>query len=199
MKTRTPNWFYTQNRFLSGDAWRDRGAGFLVWPALWVQGGLEPALGVRLTRWTVGWGQWRAQCDFGRWEPKDTSGPIDWEAMGIDDYLAWTKKTFGKAWGRVDVERLFRREPAWRDLAQLGTTQNHYVRVLMARVMLAAQDAAVGTALGGPEGGLDTDTASTSQRAWTRGAETAEASQSMMEDLDRLGENIRRGETDSEP
>ena len=198
MKTRTPNWFYTANRFVSGDAWRDRGAGFLVWPALWVQGGLEPALGVRVTRFTLGWGQWRAQCDFGLWTPVDTSGPIDWEAMGIDDYLAWTKKTFGKSWGRVDVERLFRKEPTWRALAQMGSARNHYVRVLMARVMLAAQDATVGPALGGPDSVLEAEGASTSQRAWTRGQETAEVSQSMMEDLEKLGENIRRKDTDTE-
>lgn len=199
MNIRSPNWFYTATRFLSVATWKDWGAGVLIWPAAWVEPSLKPSVDVSVVRVTAGWLRWRFQCDFGTWTPVDVDGPIDWERLGIDSYLAWTKKTFGRNWGRADVERLFRREPAWRRLAVLGTAHNHYVKVTLARAMMSAVDAPVASGLVGATGGVDADkSTSTSQRAWTEGTVSETASQSLMEDLEQLGANLRRHDDTTE-
>ena len=192
MTMRSPNWFYTSTRFLAGAAWKDRGAGLLLWPAAWIEPNMEPSLGVRVHRITLGWLQWRCQCDLGNWQPIEMEGPIDWKGLGIDDYLAWSKKTFQRNWSRADVERLFRKEPAWRRLALLGSARNHYVRVVLARAMLSAQETTVSPA-GVSEAVpvVDGKPTSTSQKAWT-GSTASEASQSLMEGLEQLGANLRR-------
>lgn len=200
MDVRTPNWFFTSTRFLSGAVWKERGAGFVVWPSLWVEPGLEPSLDVRVTRWTLGWARWRAQCDVGVWCPLQVDGPIDWERLGVDDFLTWARRTFTRRWGRADVDRLFRQEPSWRRLAVLGTTRNHYVRVLLARAMLAAPDAPLVATLGSPGGLAEHDgrSTSTSQKAWTEATVSETAAQSLMHDLEKLGANLRRGDDDTE-
>ena len=199
MNIRSPNWFYTSSRFLSFAFWKDLGAGVLIWPAVWVQPLLEPSLDVRLHRWTVGWWRWRFQCDFGTWLPLAVDGPIDWERLGVDSYLAWTKKTFGRNWGRADVERLFRRDPAWRRLAVLGTAQNHYVKVTLARAMMSAVDAPLTPGLAGPGGSVEGDRTTTpSQKAWTEGTVSATSTQSLMQDLEQLGANLRRNDDTTE-
>jgi len=180
MATRTKNWFYTSSRFLSGAFWKDVGAGFLLWPAVWIEPTKEPALDVTITRLSVGWLQWRAQCDFGQWSPVSLRGPLDWERLGVDSYLAWAKKTFGRSWNRSDVERLFKQDPAWRRLCLLGTLNNHYIRVAVARSMLVAQDTplkAVGDGSAEP---------------------VVSSPDSMMEGLEDLGRNLKRKEVVTE-
>ncbi len=200
MITRTKNWFYSSNRFLSGAFWSDMNAGWLLWPAVWVEPKREPSLDVTVTRLSVGWLRWRAQCDFGRWHPIDVFGALDWEHLGVDAYLQWTKRTFGRNWGRADVERLFRQEPAWRRLCMMGTLNNHYIRVAVARAMLLAPAAPISTprqlseVLGG-----DPKSASTSQRPWTDAVVTeTNTPESLVDELEHLGRNLKRRATDSE-
>ena len=198
MISRTKNWFYTSSRFLSGAFWRDVNAGWLAWPSLWVEPNRQPSFDVTLTRVSFGWLQWRAQCDIGHWHPIDTHGPLDWEALGTSEYLAWSRRTFGKSWGRADIEKVFRAEPALRRLCMMGTFRNHYIRVAVARTMLLAQEAPVsaqeplGEAFRGGEG-------STSQRAWTDIEETqTQTPESLLEDLEGLDRTLQRRDEDIE-
>lgn len=200
MITRTKNWFYTSSRFLSGAFWKDVNAGWLVWPAIWVEPHREPSLDVSLTRVSIGWLQWRAQCDLGCWRPLNPQGPLDWEALGVNDYLVWARRTFSKNWGRADVERLFRNEPAWRRLCMMGTFHNHYIRVAVARAMLVAPEAPVssGKPLGEVLGG-EPRPATTSQRPWTEGVVTeTQTPESLMDGLDDLGRTLQRRNVDRE-
>lgn len=200
MLTRTKNWYYTENRFLSGAFWKDVNAGWLLWPAVWVEPGREPSLDVSLTRVSIGWLQWRAQCDLGHWHPINTQGPLDWERMGVNDYLAWSRKTFGKNWGRADVERMFRADPSLRRLCMMGTLNNHYIRVTLARAMLQAQEAQVSSSRPLDEVlGNEPRSASTSQRPWTEGEVTeTHTPESLMEGLEDLGRNLKRRSVDLE-
>ncbi len=192
---RTKNYFLTSRRFMAAAAWRAPRSGFLLWPAAWIEVGLEPSLEVRLTRVSVGWGPWRAQLDLGVWTPLSVAGPIDWERLGVDSYLAWAKKAFGRKWGRIDVERLFRTDPSWRRLVMMGTAENHYIRVLIARAMLSAKDIPdlgsneeLGMVVNGVGGG-------TSQQTWVPSSPDKDEG-SMMEGLEKLGENLRRRSDD---
>lgn len=203
MNKRTPNWFFTADRFASGAAWTDRGAGVLVWPACWIEWNVEPALGVRLHRATVGWGRWRVQLDVGRWRPVLLEGPIDWDAMGVDGYLAWARKMFSKPWGRADVERLFNRDPSWKRLTLMGTAHAHYIRVLLARAMLSTQGAPPSVAAvsgAGPDDLLDRPTSlSPSTAAWAQTTSPASgsappSSQALLDGLDDLDKNLRRNQ-----
>lgn len=192
---RTKNRFISSRHFLSAACWRAPRAGFLIWPAAWVEVGLEPSLEVRINRLSMGWGPWRAQVDLGTWTKLLVSGPVDWDRLGVDGYLAWSKRAFGRTWGRIDVERLFRSDPSWRQLVMMGTAHNHYIRVLLARAMISATDASalgvnesLGAVVAGPGG-------NTSQQSWVASSPEEHAG-SMMEGLERLGENLRRRSDD---
>lgn len=188
---RTKNRFISSRHYLSAAAWRAPRSGFLIWPATWLQLGLEPSLEVRVSRLSLGWGSWRAQIDLGVWTPLVLSGPIEWERLGVDSYLSWAKQAFGRSWGRIDVERLFRADPSWRRLVMMGTAHNHYVRVLLARAMLSAADApelGANDSLGTVVAGLES---ASSLQSWSASSPEEEDG-SIMEGLDKLGKNLRR-------
>lgn len=202
MSLRTPNWFYTASRFVSVAAWRSALSGRLIWPALWVEPTRNPSLEVAISRWTLAWWDWRLQFDWGTWHPLDFQGPVDWERMGIDGYLAWAKKTFGRSWGRMEVDRLFRSDPAWKRLAIMGTAHNHYVRVALARAMLSAQDAVVG-ANAQVSAILEEENKSSDVQMehWHKpgpGHSSQNEDPSLMAGLDKLGERLKRRTEESD-
>ena len=150
---------------------------------------------VRVHRVIGGFGSWRVQLNLGRWNPVDPDGPLDWSRLAIDGYLKWAQQMFSRKWVRLDVERLFQREPAWRRLAILGTTRNHYVRVVLARAMLETNGTGLGgnaelaEALGGQEAFV---------HAGPADSKTAVES-SFLDGLDQLGERLRRPTDATEP
>lgn len=161
-------------------------------------------MGVCLIRLTLGWLRWRFQCDMGKWTPVNRDGPVDWDALGADDYLAWSKKTFGRSWNRMDIDRIFRQDPAWKELVMLGSMNNHYIRVILARAMLSTQDAPVASTGTELSDILDSDgkPTATSEKPWlpeSKHYSHSEAgTESLMEGLDRLGENLKRRDASSE-
>lgn len=196
---RSPNWFLSHNLFVSAAAWKDRGGAWMILPAIWGEFGLESGLDVRLSRWTVGWCQWRAQLDVGRWRRLDPSAPLDWEKQGLDDFLAWSRRIFGKAWGRPELEKLFMRAPEWRKVVVYGDAHAHYIRVLLAREMMAAHEAPIvanSPEIGhweedgegaDEEGGRANGSLSSSE---IQGSMTATDSKSMLDGLSDLGNRI---------
>lgn len=191
---RTKNRFLSDRHFVAGAVWRARRGGFLILPAAWLEWGKEPSLEVRLHRFSMGWGFWRAQVDFGVWNKIVLNGPIDWGRLGIDEYLAWSRKTFKRQWQRIDVEKLFRADPTWRHLVMAGTAHNHYVRVIMARAMLKAGEEAVASLGANDSLGsalADAGVGTSQGPSWVGGPSEKE-SHSLMEGLDRLGKNLRK-------
>lgn len=191
---RTRNFFLNDRHFVAGAFWRARRGGFLILPAFWFEWGKEPSLEVRLHRFSAGWGFWRAQFDLGIWNKIPLAGPVDWGRLGIDEYLKWSRKTFKQQWQRIDVERLFRTDPAWRHLVMAGTAHNHYVRVIMARAMLKAGEGATAS-LGANDSlasALTEPGAATSQGPSWAGKPSEKESRSLMEELDQLGEKLRK-------
>lgn len=155
---RTFNRFLTSRRFLATARWVDRRSPWMLWPSVWVLPDLEPTLGVRLTRWTLGWGQARFQLDWGVSDRRDPALGVDWSTSGLDGFLVWGRRVFGKQWGRADLERLFQAHPPWRTVVALGGGRAHYVRLLLARELMASPSAkarADGSGLSALEAALD--------------------------------------------
>lgn len=184
--SRTRNLFLSRRRFVSGALRRSRRLGFLILPAAWIEPGREVSLEVKVLRLTVGWGFWRAQLDLGTFDPIDLDGPVDWERLGVDGYLAWSRRIFGRKWSRMDVERLFRQDPAWRHLAVLGTAHNHYVRVVLARAMMATPDLA---SLGRNDM-LAAATSGDSPESREGSRSSSDGRESFMEGLDQLDRSL---------
>lgn len=175
---RTPNRFFLGNRFISAARWIEHDGPFLLWPAAWVEWGLEPVLSVRVHRWTLGVGRARVQLDWGVWNRRDPKALIDWRASGLDGFLAWARSAFSQSWGRGDLDRLFRERPEWRALVGLGDGRAHYIRLLLARELASAPASRLGperemaeglsaleTALGMDEGLLESTGAEASRTA----------------------------------
>lgn len=133
---RTQNRFFTEDRFIALAAWRDRAGVLLLWPAFWVEPGVEVGLEVRLHRLTLGWWCWRVQLDVGRYRPRSPRRSIDWGPDGLDAFLWWAGKVFGGEWTRPQLEALLQEDPAWYRLIALGGPPSHYTRVLLAREIL---------------------------------------------------------------
>lgn len=133
---RTPNWFFTENRFISVAAWRDRAGIILLWPSIWLEPGVEVGLEVVLHRVSCGWLRWRFQFDMGSYRPRSPRRSIDWGADGLDDFLVWAGKVFGGEWSRTQLETVLQEDPSWYRLIALGGPPSHYTRVLLAREIL---------------------------------------------------------------
>lgn len=142
---RTPNFFYTSERFLSLAGWLDRGGACVIWPSVWVDTDVEVGLHVRIIRWSGGWGRWRLQIDMGRHRPCSGRRSLDWSTDGLDEFLVWCRQVFGGIWERPALERLLRTDPAWYRLVALGGAPAYYTRVLLARELIQRRWA-------GPEG-----------------------------------------------
>lgn len=152
---RTQNRFFTEDRFAALAAWRDRAGVLLLWPAFWVEPGVEVGLEVRLHRLTLGWWCWRVQLDVGRYRPRSPRRSIDWGTDGLDAFLRWAGKVFGGEWTRPQLEALLQEDPAWYRLIALGGPPSHYTRVLLAREILQRRQRAAALDKDVPIGGMD--------------------------------------------
>jgi hypothetical protein len=149
---RSPNTFLFSNRFFATARWVDQDGPFVLWPTIWVEWNIEPVLGVWVKRWTIGVGQARFQLDWGRWERPDPKAPLDWKLSGLDGFLGWSRKLFGRNWGRTDIERLFKDRPEWRHLVGMGGARAHYVRLLLARELFETPEQRLGPGGKGAQG-----------------------------------------------
>jgi hypothetical protein len=140
-----PNHPLGAHRYWQSEAWVTREGGFLLWPAVWLRLGQERGLWVRQSFLTFGWGTFRWRLTLGQDHTPDVRRTPQWEEVDGDRFLAWAQATFGGTWDRPSAQAFFRRHPRWRNLVTQGGLQAHYVRVLLAREMLAEAPVAVAT------------------------------------------------------
>ena len=141
----------------------------MLFPAIWVLWNQDVAVGVRVHRWTFGWGRYRYQLDWGRWDRPDPKNPIDWAKAGLDGFLIWGKQMFDQRWGKTDLDRLFRNRPEWRRIVALGGARAHYVRLLLARELFHEPEAsrAPEEGLSALEAALDLEDADIQDETWS--------------------------------
>lgn len=135
---RSPNWFWTSDRFITFASWKDRAGPFALWPSLMVETQVDLGADVQSARWTLVLGRRRWQMDFARYTPRATAGKIDWSTGpgGAEEMLRWAKKVFRRNWTKADLEKLFAKKPEWRRLVIQSGARHHYVRVLLARELM---------------------------------------------------------------
>lgn len=126
-------------------------------------------MGIKITRWTLGWLRWRFQLDWGTWTRPDPRAPIDWTKSGLDEFTAWGKQVFGQKWSKQDLERLFRTRPEWRRLVALGGARSHYIKLLLARELFQEPETnkAADEGLSALEDALDLDQTDMDDATWT--------------------------------
>lgn len=140
MKTKSPNKFYTKDKFISYSSWKALDGGFVIFPTVWFRLNCKPSLEITVNKFTFAFALYRLQLNFGKYKKISFEGPIEWEELGFNEFFQWSKRKFNRDWNRIDVEKLFTLEPKLKKVIIMGTAHNHYVRVLLARAMLSAQE-----------------------------------------------------------
>lgn len=136
-----PNQFEKSSRYRRYEHWHDPANACLIWPALWTRRHVTKGLFVEETVWTLGWRHHRWQWVKGQDLTPNLNKPIGWQEIKGPEFLQWAAKTFEGNWAKEQAQSFFRRHTRWRDLVVQGHLDNHYVRILMAREMMAEQHA----------------------------------------------------------